>query len=159
MPSYKDNAVSKTLGRSPEHPQVFNYLDQIWDKHTIDRFASLFWDHSTVGVDALAQSNESWKKENNYVNPPFFLMQKVINKIIASKAHATVIAPVWRSQPLFQNLQHLCVPAPIKLPNKPTNMIKMGHRPEPLKNTRWTICAWMVYGGADCDKSSGQNQV
>ena len=72
------------------HPNLFRYLDRIWGPHTIDRFASAnnaqisvynsqYHDFASSGVDALAQ--QDWHIHNNFVNPPFRLMPKVLDVI------------------------------------------------------------------------------
>lgn len=96
------------------HPEVFKTIDNMWGPHTVDRFASLQTAHLprfnsrfhhplSEGIDALAQQN--WHTENNSVNPPFRLMPQVMEIIRTSRAIATVIAPLWRAQPWFQQLK------------------------------------------------------
>ena len=89
-------------------PSVFNRLSLKWGLHSCDRFASdlnhqvprfysLRWCPGTAGIDAF---DHFWGNplENNWVNPPFSLIGRVINKIVADKAIATVIVPWWTSQ-------------------------------------------------------------
>lgn len=73
-------------------------------EHTVDRFAneanvvvrsgrfwSRFWCPGTEGVDAFTVS---WAGDNNWVNPPFFLIGDVIRHLRWCRAVATVIIPV-----------------------------------------------------------------
>ena len=140
------------------HPNLFRYLDRIWGPHTIDRFASAnnaqisvynsqYHDFASSGVDALAQ--QDWHIHNNFVNPPFRLMPKVLDVISSQSAVATVIAPAWPAQPWYRRLLSMAVTNPIKLPNSNRTIWRMGPIPEPLKNPRWTIYAWRICGKND----------
>ncbi len=86
-------------------PVVMAKLQSLWGNFTIDRFASMhtaqvehynsfFWDPGTTGVDALAQVD--WQDHFNFVNPPIFLLSRIIQKIIVSRAEAVVVAPRLR---------------------------------------------------------------
>jgi len=134
---------------------VFNHLDYVWGPHTLDRFASIsttqlprynsrYSDPRTLGVDALAQTD--WAFENNFVNPPFCLLDKVLDVIIAQQAVATLIAPVWPAQPWFRKLVRHLVAPPILIPRSATTVLRMGDRTEPWKNPKWRICAWRITG-------------
>ena len=155
------NTRADTLSRlSPHlewqlHPRVFRMIDHIWGPHTIDRFASvnnyqlpvynsLHYDPFTAGIDALAQND--WKVQNKYVNAPFNLLPKVIEKVSTSKATATVIAPMWPGRPWFQKLCQLSVARPIKLPARRGVIWSGGVCPEPLRNPRWKVYAWRICG-------------
>lgn len=145
-----DGPYDWTLNR-----RVFQYLDQIWGPHTIDRFAALdntqlpvynsyYHDPATAGVDALAQ--QDWGEHINCVNPPFRLIPKILQIIIQQRATATLIAPWWPAQPWFRTLQDLAVEPPIRLCNHRGIFVKPGVTPEPCKNKRWAIYAWKLCG-------------
>lgn len=138
------------------HPRLFACLDAMWGPHSIDRFASLstaqidrynsrFLDPKTLGVDALAQND--WASENNYVNPPFRLLNRVLTVIEDQQAYATVIAPRWPGQVWFPRLVRMLIAPPLRIRNSPRTMLRMGDMAEPLKNRHWKIYAWRVYGG------------
>lgn len=140
------------------HPRLFQYLDNVWGPHTIDRFASMnttqtvkynsrFLDPCCLGVDALYQSD--WGYENNFVNAPITVLDRVIQIIVEQKADATVIAPMWRAKIWCQKLRQMSIAAPIKLPKAKYFCLQKGIRqPEPLKNTKWIWYAWRVSGRA-----------
>ena len=84
------------------HKKVFSYLDLLWGPHDVDRFAaahnkqlrrfnSLFWDPESEAVDALAQN---WENTNSFVNPPFWLIPRILDLIQAqgNSVTATIIA-------------------------------------------------------------------
>ena len=48
-------------------------------------------DPCSSGIDALAQGN--WREHNNFINPPFALIPRVLNKIVQERAVATLTAP------------------------------------------------------------------
>ena len=138
------------------HPCLFQYIDNLYGPHTIDRFGSilthqlprynsLFWDPGTEGVDALYQTN--WESEVNFVNPPFRLLPKVVDIIQNTQCEATVIAPYWPAKPWFYKLKQMAVHPPLKLP-KPRQMCIpcLKTVPEPVKNSRWNLYAWRVSG-------------
>jgi hypothetical protein len=137
------------------HPTLFRYIDQLWGPHTLDRFASIstaqidtynsrFLDPQTHGVDALVQTD--WQEHNNWVNPPFRLLNRVIDVVVQQKAYATVIAPCWPGQPWFHRLVSLLVAPPFRIPRGHHTMLRMGEIAEPLKNPRWRLYAWRICG-------------
>jgi len=138
------------------NPAVFRYIDKVWGPHTIDRFASLattqtdlynsmYWDPHTSGVDALAQDN--WSIHNNYVCPPFRMLNRILQTVRDQRAVATVIAPMWPGQTWYGNLLRLSVCHPIRLPHSPKTFLQIGQKvPEPLRNPRWQIYAWRISG-------------
>ena len=154
------NSAADRLSRSPDihnwmlHPALFRWLDKKFGPFTIDRFASnmnaqlprfnsRFWEPNSEGINALAQD---WSQENNYANPPWALIPRVIQKIIADQAECTIIAPVFPAQPWFQSLQTLKVCEPIILPSHKNTMMCIGPNPEPMKNRAWHLAAWKISG-------------
>ena len=158
----KLNSEADRLSRLPPqyewyiHPSVFQYIDKLFGPHSIDRFASmlthqlpryntLYWDPGTEGVDALHQRN--WPSEINFVNPPFRLLQKVVDHIQQTRAEATVIAPFWRAQPWLYLLQEMSVCPPLKLPCPQKMCVPcLDSTPEAVKNQKWSLYAWRVSG-------------
>lgn len=148
------------------NPRIFRHINRVWGPHSIDRFAtftnsqlpvfnSRFWDPKTAGIDALAQID--WDVHNNYVNAPFRLLPRIIQKIKETRAWATVIAPLWPGQPWFQQMKTLVTQQPIRIPTSRLAIFKAIGHPEPLKNRRWRIFAWRLYGGLSSQTYTGQN--
>ena len=86
-------------------PEVFEYVNELWGPHTIDRFAnstntklqrfnSKFLCPNTEHVDAFTTS---WEGENNYLVPPVSAIPKVIAHLRSCRANGTLIAPHWPS--------------------------------------------------------------
>ena len=90
------------------HPSLFTSIDKRWGPHSADGFASdlnrqsrgrsplpffsMFWCPGTSGVDAFLQD---WSSHNLWLNPPFKLIGKVLRKLRADAARATLIVPAW----------------------------------------------------------------
>ncbi|XP_041453613.1 uncharacterized protein LOC121406809 [Lytechinus variegatus] len=85
---------------------VFQYLNQIWGPHVVDRFSCDYnakcsrfnsrWGCPSTGVDAFKQS---WANEINWWVPPPRLAARAIGKIVKERAEGTLIVPVWESAP------------------------------------------------------------
>lgn len=99
------------------HPSLFSRIQQRWGPHSIDRFASVLstqlptynsmnWDPFTSGVDALSQSD--WLAHDNYCNPPWCLLPRLVDLLHALPAvRATVVAPLWRDALWFERLMQI----------------------------------------------------
>ena len=105
------DAISKMIDYDDwETTQVlFQYLNDIWGPHTIDRFAdnknakvsrfnSRFWCPGTECVDAFSLD---WSNENNYLVPPVHRITRVIYHAILTKSTGTLIVPWWPSAPFW----------------------------------------------------------
>ena len=107
----KSNNIADKLSRWVDkkeltlNPVLFSILDQNYGPHTIDRFStktnwlttrynSLTYFSTSTGQDALTQSN--WENEVNWANPPFSLLNKVVDLLYKNpKINATIIVPLW----------------------------------------------------------------
>lgn len=149
------------------HPNLFRMLDSVWGPHHIDRFASitsrqlpvynsLFWDPKTSGVDALSQTD--WGSMNNFVNPPFALIPRILSLIKQQQAVATLIAPKWISQPWYRELIDMLIDQPLRLPISHRTVIAIGPKQEPFKNKHWIIYAWRISGRPDLDVVVGPKE-
>ncbi|KAK3289778.1 hypothetical protein CYMTET_2813 [Cymbomonas tetramitiformis] len=95
--------------------QWFEWADNNWGPHTVDRFASEIsaqlpryfagWhDPLWEGLDSMTYN---WRGENNWVNPPWGLLDEVAQKIKEEHVAATVVAPYWPGQSWFRELEQL----------------------------------------------------
>ena len=154
------NSSADRLSRSPDthnwmlHPVLFRWLNRRFGPFTIDRFAtnlnaqlprfnSRYWEPNSEGINALAQD---WHAENNFANPPWALIPRVLQKVIADQAECTIITPIFPAQPWFQTLQDLKVCDPVWLPVHRNVMSYIGPNPEPMKNRAWRLAAWKISG-------------
>ncbi|KAK3260837.1 hypothetical protein CYMTET_30227 [Cymbomonas tetramitiformis] len=93
----------------------FVWANKQWGPYTVDRFASEIsaqlpryyaaWkDPKCEGVDSLTYD---WRGENNWVNPPWALLDEVAHKLREEGAAATVVAPYLPGQSWFKELEAL----------------------------------------------------
>eukprot|EP00735_Rhodelphis_limneticus_P009037 TRINITY_DN2492_c0_g1::TRINITY_DN2492_c0_g1_i1::g.8884::m.8884 TRINITY_DN2492_c0_g1::TRINITY_DN2492_c0_g1_i1::g.8884 ORF type:complete len:657 (+),score=31.37,sp/Q99315/YG31B_YEAST/24.66/8e-19,RVT_1/PF00078.22/4.8e-17,Dam/PF05869.6/3.1e-05,RNase_H/PF00075.19/0.001 TRINITY_DN2492_c0_g1_i1:1350-3320(+) len=151
------DALSRSFDRNDWmlNAGLFRRLDALWGPHTVDRFASFLNAHcprynsylpdpSCEAVDAFSQN---WKGENNWVNPPFRLLPKVLRHLQACQAVATVISPIWPSQPWFNDLLAMCTDLPEVLPNRKDSFLPGSTgNVEPRKNPKWRFAAFRLSG-------------
>ena len=57
------------------------------------RFEKWYGEGSPDGADAF---EENWGGELLWINPPFNLFPRVLEKIVLDKAHAVIIVPNWK---------------------------------------------------------------
>lgn len=137
------------------HRSVFNKLEKQWGHFTMDRFASFrtaqvstfnsyFWEPHSTGVNALAQPD--WPDHFNYMNSPFFLIPRVLDKIQDTQAEAVVLVPRWLGQVWFQKVVHMAVDTPMDLQPEFCVVPCSQALPEPWKNPHWVLQAWRVSG-------------
>jgi ribonuclease HI len=97
------------------NPRIFRHLDKLWGPHTVDRFASMenallarynsrWLDPQTEGVDCLHLSDADWRREHNWCNPPWELLDDLVLKLTQSGARATVVSPLWPDKAWHQSL-------------------------------------------------------
>ena len=90
-------------------PVVFAELDCDWGPHDVDRFAdvhnkqlkcfnSRYWNPGSEAVDAFTCD---WENERNWLCPPTYLINRVIQNAKVTKAEGTLIVPAWRSAPFW----------------------------------------------------------
>ena len=85
---------------------LFQELDNLWEPHTLDCFASFynakitrfylrFWNPGYSGVDAFYQP---WLRENCLIVPPVNIVTQVLNyKSTLQNTVGTLIVPAWPS--------------------------------------------------------------
>lgn len=64
-------------------------------------FNSLLWD---VGCSAVDTFTQHWGEVNNYVFPPFHLVDKVVRHFKHCNAFGAIVAPLWEAQPWWPAL-------------------------------------------------------
>jgi hypothetical protein len=134
-------------------PKIFRMVDRTFGPHTMDAFSTAqntqlprfgSWEPQPLAtwIDSMTQS---WKGENLYVNPPFSLMGRILQKIEAEGTTVTIIAPYWPAQPWFPKLMALSIAPPLLLPHQQGPLFQ-----HPLlfecPNPTWMTLAWRVSG-------------
>ena len=137
------------------NPRVFHQLESEWGPHSIDRFASLantllprynskWLDPGTEAVDSLRLSDNAWRVEHNWCNPPWELLDDLVLKLRSSGASATIIAPHWPGKPWYQQLTELASEAIVYPPS--FNLFCPGQRytPDGVGLTGWSVVAFRI---------------
>jgi hypothetical protein len=99
----------------------FAMIDGKWGPHTCDAFSSnennhcskfysLHWCRGTSGVNSFVFD---WSADMCWIHPPFRLIGKVWRKLVAQRARATIIVPLWTSSTWW----HLIAPDAMHLSN------------------------------------------
>lgn len=138
---------------------IFLMLDRKWGPHSIDRMAS---DLNNVvprfnsrrlcpGTEAVDCFTQAWGEENNFILPPFAMIERVLRHVLEEEAVATVIIPVWPAQhwwPLLLSMVtdwwHIPGDRNAFIPG-PSGYV------EPWKSKEWTFAAVQI-------RSSGRSE-
>ena len=107
---------------------VFNFAQQLFGDNSIDAFSTFHNRHLrrfaswTPQPDAtwLDAMTHSWKREFPWVNPPFSLLGKIMQKLEVERAQATVVVPLWPAQPWFPKLLTMVQGSVLVLPRGAT---------------------------------------
>ena len=83
----------------------FQYLDNLWGPHTVDRFADNYntktvrfnSKYCCVNSECVDAFSVSWADENNWLVPPVGVIVQVVKHIRASRAIGTLVIPNWPS--------------------------------------------------------------
>ena len=133
-------------------PSVLEGLWQVWEKPTIDLFAtchnhklplyvSPVPDDSAMNVDALSMD---WTGLYAYAYPPTGLIRKVINMILRYPCKIVLIAPFWPDQAWYPDLIKLSIVPPIALPLR-SKLLKQPQKPIFHQYPeRLNLHAWML---------------
>ena len=160
LPSVMNTVADKESRKKPDssewllHPKVFQAVSQLLGSPPIYLFASrlchqlpqyIAWhpDPYSQGTDAMIQN---WNIGLPYAFPPFSMISRVLLKIKHECVPLLILtAPVWSTQPWYQELLNLSVREPVLLPQgqeilkSPQNIV----HPLMLENSL-TLAAWLV---------------
>ena len=94
--------------------RFFRSLGDLWGAHTVDRFASHLNHqcprfnslHYCPGTEAVNAFTQDWSgpENNNWMNPPFGLIGKVLSHMRHCQAVGTLICPEWQKRPWWPML-------------------------------------------------------
>ena len=158
------NREADHASRNPDHlhwtirPEVFRELDKRWGPHTVDRFAlpsnavvprfnTRHYHPEAEAIDGLLQP---WTNEVNWINPPFVLMEEILQRLRSySQVQATVIAPVWPSQPWYHPLLEMSEEAYL-LPENSVALTGTGTSPSSIPKSRWRLMALRISSPTTC---------
>jgi len=117
-------------------------------KCTVDRFASATnarlarfnsrWPcPGAEATDSLSLSDSAWRKELNYCNPPWTLMEQLAKKLMSSGAAALVVLPAWRHSLVYQLFREMAE-AVTRLPRR-AGMFVPGRPVGNVRAPRWDV--------------------
>ena len=78
--------------------EFFQFIDELWGPHSVDRFASIYWNPGSLGMNSF---NSDWSHDVNWLVPPVTLASRAINHLVKCKAKGTLIVPKWTSPPFW----------------------------------------------------------
>ena len=73
----------------------------------LPRYNAKLRDGTTEAVDSLHLSDNAWRDEHNWCNPPWELLDDLVAKLLNSGAAATVIAPCRPKKPWLSHLSEM----------------------------------------------------
>ena len=97
----------------------------------LPRYCSRWYAPGGVAVDALNLSDQQWRVERSWVNPPWCILEAVVEKLRSSGGAATVVAPTWVSAIWHQQL--LDMAAEVRYPRCATSTSRASTGP----SARW----------------------
>ena len=135
------------------NPDLFNLIQQMFGPLEIDLFASRIskqlpryfsWrpDSDAEAIDAFKQA---WKG-NNYANPPWAIIPRVLSHVKMQRTSIVLIAPVWKSQVWYPVLLNLLVDYPCLLPTNDSTILQLHTVPLPVRGHQVQLAAWPISG-------------
>lgn len=132
---------------------LFQQLQGDLGEFTVDRFASAKTKKCKL-FNSLVLSPGScgdafdvlWTGHNNWINPPFALIPRIIAKLRQERAGGVLVVPYWPSQPWWPALLALSTSIRV-LSVSDTHRAVICHSqctPEPLRNRRWRLAFAVV---------------
>lgn len=118
--------------------KYFQLAQDRWGSHTIDTFAA---SHNAqlarFYTKELNAFNFSWQRENPWINPPWNLIGRVLNKINREKIDATICVPLYRHASWYPKLQEMAIDQPIPIAKSDDIFLRQGiHK---CGNTPWDV--------------------
>ena len=123
QPSKKYWILNATLHKEPLdpsdwklNPMIFNEAIKKFGECTIDAFATKqnkqlpqYWSKENSAF------NHNWNEEQQlWINPPFNIIDEIINKIKKDQAKAILVTPEWEKETWFQDANKLSIELPLK---------------------------------------------
>ncbi|KAG1386826.1 hypothetical protein G6F60_014349 [Rhizopus arrhizus] len=136
-------------------PTVFQQIQRLWGPFSIDLFADrttkllpnyVSWlpDPDAIHTDAFTLPWTNWTKP--FVNPPWNLISRVLNKILQEQHPLVVmVVPYWPSALWFPLLQQMALSPPLMLTPQ-TVQTTCPKTPHPLLHKNWMLSVWRLSG-------------
>lgn len=135
---------------------LFRSIDGLWGPHNVDLFAArenaqlpnyFAWanDPMAAGIDAFSTN---WAGKNAWINPPFALIGRILQKILDDQATVTLLCPLWPTQAWFPNLLAMVCDYPRLLPRNGGVFWKVDSNWGPLPPASWGHIVVRVSGSS-----------
>lgn len=130
------------------NPKYFQKAERRWGPHTIDLFAArhnaqterFFWEE-------LNAFSMPWKGENPWINPPWQLIARVLNRIQLEKIEATICVPYYFNASWWKLLKEMTIEPPLLLARNKD--IFLRHGCETVGETPWSTTIIARVSGRD----------
>ena len=83
-----------------------------------------------------------WGSEVLWINPPFNMFPRVLDKIVQDEAHAVILVPKWRKHKFFWRAWGLAVDAVMV----PKGTVLFERKGKVQKGVPWDVYAFLVCG-------------
>jgi hypothetical protein len=142
---------------------LFRQIDNTFGPHSVDlfatfqdrqlnRFASWQPQPRAAWIDAMTPN---WSNENAWINPPFSMISRVLQKVEQDQATVTLLAPLWPGQPWFPKLLMMLVDLPLVVPNTDKTFLYPAAA-KTLRPPSWTTLVWRISG--DLSSNTGMRR-
>lgn len=122
------NSEFQTLIKRFGPPYIDLFASRVNKKCNV--YVSWLNDPDASAIDAFTLN---WSRFFFYAFPPFSLILRTLEKIIADKAEGILVVPMWPSQPWYPIFISLLVKEPIIFKPKPT-LVSFGRLQHPLSS-------------------------
>eukprot|EP00168_Porphyra_purpurea_P011390 TRINITY_DN2899_c0_g1_i2.p3 TRINITY_DN2899_c0_g1~~TRINITY_DN2899_c0_g1_i2.p3 ORF type:complete len:325 (+),score=68.87 TRINITY_DN2899_c0_g1_i2:1192-2166(+) len=153
------NVWADKLSRDPDrtdgrlHPSLFKRLDARYGPHEVDLFAATHNAHcprffslpASPGCDAVDAFDQDWSTGNLWANPPFSAIPRVLRKIRAGGATATLFLPVWQAQAWWASA--LAGASEAFLLPRSAGLFSPGRSQSPTSRPHWRAAAFRFERG------------
>jgi hypothetical protein len=145
------------LSRNPDpkdyqlNPRLYQQMCKKFNYHpALDLFANK-WNRQTKKYCSWRQDRNSqgnawklrWDKQTNWLNPPWELIPRALNKLQQDKATAMVCLPMWKSAPWYSKMVNMMQAEPHIIKDKPIYKDPEGKNMPP---PRWATLITILQG-------------
>eukprot|EP00121_Abeoforma_whisleri_P016416 Awhi_evm1s15067 len=107
--------------------EYFNIAEDTYGPHTVDSFAAKHNAQLERYMDATSNAfNLDWAKENIWANPPWHLIDQVIDHVKETGATITLCSPLYFHAKWHTKWKNMLVDTPIVLPRKKDTFLRYG---------------------------------
>ena len=133
------------------NPRLYQQMCKKFNYHPALNFFANKWNRQTKKYcswrrDRNSQGNAwklRWDKQTNWLNPPWELIPRALNKLQQDKATALVCLPMWKSAPWYSKMVNMMQAEPHVIKDKPIYKEPEGKDMPPQ---RWATLITILQG-------------